>query len=57
MERQMSSNMTWEVDTYYKEYSCQRWNYWTYSEGRRIVVSEKLVLKAVAQGDKLVVVK
>ncbi len=51
------SNMTEGVDTYYKEYSCARWNYWTYCEGRRYSISEKQVLKAVKQGGKLVIVK
>ena len=49
-------NMTYGVDTYYKEYSCRKWNYWTYSDGLKVQVGEKQVLKAIGQGDKLVVV-
>lgn len=51
------SNMTYGVDTYYKEFSSNRWNYWTYSDGIRYSVSEKQALKAVSQGDKMVLVK
>ena len=51
------SNMTEGRDTYYKEYSCARWNYWTYCDGIRYSVSEKQVKKAVNQVDKLVIVK
>lgn len=49
--------MTYGVDTYYKEYSCGKWNFWTYSEGRKFYVNAKTVDKAIKQGDKLVVVK
>jgi hypothetical protein len=49
--------MTFGKDTYYKEFSSNRWNYWTYAEGRRYTVSAKTVEKAVKQGDKLVLVK
>lgn len=53
----MGSNMTVGVDTYYRERANGRWEYWTYCEGRKIFVSERIVTKAVKQRDKLVHVR
>lgn len=51
------ANMEYGVDTYYVERANGRNEYWTYSDGRKYRCSEKAVMKAVKQGDKLVHVK
>ena len=48
---------TGERETIYREYSSARWNFWTYAEGLRYSISEKLFLTMERQGAKVVTVK
>ena len=50
------SNMTYGRDTYYVERANRRNEFWTYSDGVRVRVSEKTVKAAIRKGDKLVIV-
>ena len=45
------------METVYKEYSSARWNFWTYSEGRIIYISQKTFDLMVKQGAKIVIMK
>lgn len=45
------------MDVFYRERSNGCWEYWTYCEGRKIYVTEKIAMRSVAQGDKLVEVR
>jgi hypothetical protein len=48
---------SFERETVYREYSCARWNYWTYLEGRRYSISRKQYETYIRQGAKSVLVK
>lgn len=45
------------METIYKEYSCARWNFWTYADGLRYSLTEKQFNKMLSQGCKQVIVK
>jgi hypothetical protein len=44
-------------ETVYKEWSCHRWNYWTYADGQTIYISKNEYEKMIRQGAKVVHVK
>ena len=44
-------------ETVYREFSCARWNYWTYVEGLRYSINRKQYELMVTQGAKSVLVK
>lgn len=46
-----------ERETVYKEYSSNRWNYWTYVEGIRYSITKHQFDIMIEQGAKIVVVK
>jgi hypothetical protein len=41
----------------YKEFSSNRWNFWTYVDGQRIFISERRAAALIRDGARLVVVK
>jgi hypothetical protein len=43
-------------ETVYREYSCARWNYWTYCDGSIVYISKREFDKMISQGAKLVTV-
>ena len=44
-------------ETIYKEFSSNRWNFWTYVDGMRIFISERNFQLMKKQGAKVVNVK
>lgn len=44
-------------ETVYTEYSCARWNYWTYVDGIRYSLTRRQYDVMVRQGAKIVTVK
>ena len=38
------------MDTFYRERANGRWEYWTYSEGRRIPISGEWALRQIQRG-------
>jgi len=52
------SQMLGEVkETVYKEFSGNKWNFYTYAEGRRLSISKKQYSTMVKQGAKEVIVE
>ena len=45
------------METVYKEFSNNRWNYWTYSDGYRVAMSKTQYEKMLRQGAKSVLIK
>jgi hypothetical protein len=44
-------------ETIYREFSCAKWNFWTYLEGVRIFITERQFILMLRQGAKIVTVK
>ena len=44
-------------ETVYREFSCRRWNRWTYVDGLRYSISARQFATMVRQGAKVVTVK
>jgi hypothetical protein len=42
------------MDIIYRERANARWEYWTYSDGERIYISEKFALRWVRQGTAII---
>ena len=45
------------METIYREQSGGRWEYWTYSDGQRIRISEATARKMERQGARIIHVK
>ncbi len=45
------------METIYREYSCAKWNFWTYVDGLKFSIGERQFNLMKRQGAKIVTVK